>query len=139
MLKLESGRLRPLLASVKSDLPQGRPRPRLGRLGSTALLRRAVMWDFNFADVLLLFKETWQILVIGVATACLAFAVGMTTLHENANSRHGARPPRLTLYTPGAQMNGARRSGAAATPLQSISTIPTSCSPPNSVGCWIAP
>jgi hypothetical protein len=27
-------------------------------------------------------KDTWQILVIGVATACLAFAVGVTTLRK---------------------------------------------------------
>jgi hypothetical protein len=40
------------------------------------------MWDFNFADFLPFLKETWPILVIGVATACLAFGVGVTTLRK---------------------------------------------------------
>jgi hypothetical protein len=40
------------------------------------------MWDFNFADYLLLLKETWLILFIGIATACAAFAVGVTTLRK---------------------------------------------------------
>ena len=53
------------------------------------------MWDFNFADLLLVLKETWLILVIGVATACLAFAVGMTTL-RNANPKRRSRSPRQT-------------------------------------------
>jgi hypothetical protein len=40
------------------------------------------MWDFNFADLLLVWKESWLMLVIGVATACLAFMAGMTTLRK---------------------------------------------------------
>ncbi len=40
------------------------------------------MLDFNFAGFLLLLKQNWQILVIGSATACLAFAVGLTTFRK---------------------------------------------------------
>ena len=40
------------------------------------------MSDFNFADLLLFWKDSWPMLVIGVATACLAFAAGMTTLRK---------------------------------------------------------
>lgn len=40
------------------------------------------MWDFNFADLLLFLKATWPMLVIGVATACVAFAAGLTTLRK---------------------------------------------------------
>jgi hypothetical protein len=37
------------------------------------------MWDFNLAGVLPLLQENWQILVIGAATALLAFTASLTT------------------------------------------------------------
>jgi hypothetical protein len=40
------------------------------------------MWNFNLNDLLLVWKESWVMLVIGVATACLAFVAGMSTLRK---------------------------------------------------------
>jgi hypothetical protein len=66
------------------------------------------MWDFNFADLLLLLKETWLILVIGVATACLAFAVGVTTFRKRPT-----RTPKPVASPDAAPAGGANERRAA--------------------------
>jgi hypothetical protein len=40
------------------------------------------MWNFRPADIFDFLKDTWQVLVIGFATASLAFVVGWTTLRK---------------------------------------------------------
>ncbi|HBI45255.1 MAG TPA: hypothetical protein DDY78_20735 [Planctomycetales bacterium] len=40
------------------------------------------MWDFSLTDFLLLLKETWLILLIGIGTAFVAFAAGLKTLRK---------------------------------------------------------
>lgn len=40
------------------------------------------MWNFNPADLLAPFKDTWLMLLIGVVTAWVAFAAGLTTLRK---------------------------------------------------------
>ncbi len=52
------------------------------------------MSDFNLADFLLLLKETWLILLIGIGTALVAFAAGRKTLRKRQQSA-----PKLTAAT----------------------------------------
>ena len=75
------------------------------------------MWDVYLADSVAVFKQTWQVLVIGFATASLAFLVGWTTLRKR-KAREEAAAKADDPYTSGGsneRRTAARRGGHAIT------------------------
>ncbi len=71
------------------------------------------MWSYYLTNVLSLLRETWQILVIGFATASLAFLVGWTASRRR-QAKEAARAEGADPFTSGGsneRRNALRRGG----------------------------